>query len=113
MSDVVILTGAGFTKNFGGFLGEEMWAKIFNNPKLNQFNNLRLALRNTFLGGITNEGECFDYEFVYSTIIENKDGKYSKKEREVFQEVIEEAYKNLDIAIFRVDWALRATRGRF
>jgi len=26
----ILLTGAGFTKNFGGFIASEMWAKIFN-----------------------------------------------------------------------------------
>ena len=26
----ILMTGAGFTKNFGGFLANEMWAKIFN-----------------------------------------------------------------------------------
>ncbi len=24
------LTGAGFTKNFGGFLSQEMWVRVFN-----------------------------------------------------------------------------------
>lgn len=29
-SRVVLLTGAGFTKNFGGFLASEMWGRIYN-----------------------------------------------------------------------------------
>lgn len=29
-NNLLLLTGAGFTKNFGGYLGEEMWAKVFN-----------------------------------------------------------------------------------
>jgi hypothetical protein len=32
-SEIVLFTGAGFTKNFGGFLAKEMWSKIFNNPR--------------------------------------------------------------------------------
>ena len=26
----VLLTGAGFTRNFGGFLANQMWDKVFN-----------------------------------------------------------------------------------
>ena len=29
-SNTILLTGAGFTKNFGGFLAREMWAQIHN-----------------------------------------------------------------------------------
>jgi hypothetical protein len=29
-SENILLTGAGFTKNFGGLLASEMWAEIFN-----------------------------------------------------------------------------------
>ncbi|KAF5421924.1 MAG: hypothetical protein C5S44_05655 [Candidatus Methanocomedens sp.] len=30
----VLLTGAGFTKNFGTPLASEMWAEIFNHKKI-------------------------------------------------------------------------------
>ena len=30
ISKNILLTGAGFTKNFGGFVATEMWEKIFN-----------------------------------------------------------------------------------
>ena len=29
----ILLTGAGFTANFGAPLAKEMWSKILNNPK--------------------------------------------------------------------------------
>ena len=38
----VLLTGAGFSANFGGFLASQMWAKIFNRTSSNP--NLREAL---------------------------------------------------------------------
>lgn len=47
-SDTILLTGAGFTANFGGFLAREVWSKIFNNPKLNDAGNLKLELRKNF-----------------------------------------------------------------
>jgi len=31
VSNAVLLTGAGFTHNFGGFLANDMWAEIHNN----------------------------------------------------------------------------------
>ena len=37
----ILLTGAGFTKTFGGFLGSEMWAAIFNQPEVGEDNKLR------------------------------------------------------------------------
>ena len=40
-SDVIILTGAGFTANFGGFLARDMWEKIFNHPSLQAHDSLR------------------------------------------------------------------------
>ena len=30
----VLLTGAGFTRNFGGFLANQMWDKIFNHEQV-------------------------------------------------------------------------------
>ena len=55
--NLILLTGAGFTHNFGGFLGREMWAKIFNNPLI----QTRTRIRELLL-------EDFDFESVYSRI---------------------------------------------
>jgi len=40
-NDRVLLTGAGFTKNFGGPLAREIWSLIFNNPRIQQTPSLR------------------------------------------------------------------------
>ena len=32
--NAVLLTGAGFTKTFGGYLASEMWATILNQPEI-------------------------------------------------------------------------------
>ena len=79
-SNKILLTGAGFTKNFGGFLAKEMWAKIFNNPKLHS--KLKPLLLTDF-----------DYESIYHKVIT---GKYSKEEKNSINDTIFKAYKILD-----------------
>ena len=53
----MLLTGAGFTKNFGGFLANEMWAYIFNNPLIQSSVILREKLV-----------DDQDFESVYSPV---------------------------------------------
>lgn len=79
---VFILTGAGFTKNFGGLLGSEMWAEIFNNPRIQVDSDLREIL-----------AQDYDYESAYSQIIESS---LPEEKKQVMREVALEAYKNLD-----------------
>src|SRR3990172_5249661 len=83
----LLLTGAGFTKNFGGYLAEEMWSKIFNNPKLNKAGSLKTRLRNEF-----------NFENIYSEVF-NDDKRYPKPEIEIFKEVVNEAYQLMDVEI--------------
>ena len=33
----VLLTGAGFTRNFGGFLTNQMWDKVFNHEQVQHY----------------------------------------------------------------------------
>ncbi len=84
----ILLTGAGFTKNFGGFLAKEMWESIFNYLDETDNPNLRELLRNDF-----------DYESVYYKIVErnefNKNEK-EKNEKEAITKAVFSAYKNLD-----------------
>jgi hypothetical protein len=40
-SKVALLTGAGFTKTFGGLLAGEMWAAIFNQPEIQNTPSVR------------------------------------------------------------------------
>ena len=55
----VLLLGAGFTKNFGGLLAEEMWARIFRHEEIQaQLRIKKLMLNN------------FDYEEVYYLVLE-------------------------------------------
>jgi hypothetical protein len=54
---VALLTGAGFSKDCGGFLADEMWAWIFNSAEAQGHPNVAAALRDET-----------DYEIVYSRV---------------------------------------------
>jgi hypothetical protein len=81
--NVMLLTGAGFTNNFGGFLAREMWSKIFNNPLIQAQPTLRKLLQ-----------EDFDFESVYFNVLSG--GRFSPEEKEALKNAIEKAYKDLD-----------------
>lgn len=79
---VFILTGAGFSKNFGGFLSSEMWGQIFNNKKIQTDPDLRGMLK-----------DDYDYESAYSKTL---DSKLPEEKKQIMREVVLEAYKRLD-----------------
>ncbi|MBI3307657.1 MAG: SIR2 family protein [Candidatus Omnitrophica bacterium] len=84
----ILLTGAGFTKNFGGFLGQDMWAQIFNNPKIQKHEQLRKLL-------ISN---CnFNYEAAYQQVLDNSSLSVDLKSD--FTAALIEAYYNMDQSI--------------
>jgi len=88
MKDVVLLTGAGFTHNFGGFLSKDMWLRIFNNPLILNHDRIRKLLL---------EDDKFDYESVYTQII--KDNIYSDSERNAIRDVIEQVYSDQEYTV--------------
>lgn len=88
-----LLTGAGFTANFGGFLAKEMWSKIFNNPKLDDAGHLKLELRKNF-----------DFEEIYSLVIDNRIQELHPYERDVFVKSLQEAYLAMDQIIREPSW---------
>lgn len=85
----IILTGAGFTKNFGGHLADEMWALIFNHPKINQHSLIKELML-----------DDFDYESIYHRVLWEPTGKlYNKEDREAMKNAVVEAYRELDNSI--------------
>jgi len=54
----ILLTGAGFTKNFGGPLAKELWSIIFSSPKLDRAPDVREILRRDF-----------DFESAYNQVL--------------------------------------------
>ena len=79
---VFVLTGAGFSKNFGGFLGSEMWSQIFNNQQIQADPDLRDILK-----------DDYDYESAYSKVL---DSKLPEEKKQMMRSVVLEAYKRLD-----------------
>lgn len=85
--NLILLTGAGFTKNFDGFLGNEMWAKVFNHPLIQKNEKLRSLLQ-----------EDTNFESVYS-IVDAENTGFNADDRKDFQDAVEGAYKSLDDAV--------------
>lgn len=76
-----LLTGAGFTHNFGGPLATEMWAMILNHKAVQGTPALRRRLLNDF-----------DFESVYNAVI--ADG--NAEELEAMQDALLTAYRSID-----------------
>lgn len=85
----ILLTGAGFTHNFGGFLAKTMWAEIHNH--LQRFINTR---NSPLIKLIKDE---FDYEKLYQRVVNGTE--YSKREKSDFTQSVLHAYDILDKAI--------------
>lgn len=82
-SENVLLTGAGFTKNFGGLLASEMWAMIFNHRKVQAHPKIKELMRDNF-----------DYESIYTSIMEGLD--YTEDEKEAINDAVKSAYDYID-----------------
>lgn len=81
----VLLTGAGFTRNFGGFLANEMWDSIFNHEQVQQYPPLINLLKNNF-----------DFESVYNEVMDGN--SYPLEAQEALQRAVKNAYDQLDAA---------------
>jgi hypothetical protein len=73
-SKYVLLTGAGFTKNFGTPLASEMWAEIFNHKKIQAQPKIKELMTTDF-----------DYESIYYSILE---GSYIEDEKEAIIDAV-------------------------
>jgi len=82
----ILLTGAGFSANFGGLLAREMWSKILSNPRMDQIPEIQKVLRKNF-----------DFEDVYSEIKNN--GQIDPADKELFQQIVLESYSSMDDAL--------------
>ena len=91
-SEHILLTGAGFTKNFGAPLASEMWAHIFNHKKIQAQSRIKELMQN-----------CFDYESIYYYIMEGvmkrscpDDEKYTDGEKDAIDDGVKSAYEYID-----------------
>lgn len=85
----ILLTGAGFTKNFGGLLTSEMWAEIFNHEKIQAQPKIKRLML---------DDNDFDYESIYYSIIDQpfSDEEFSDDERGAIKDAVKFAYEYID-----------------
>lgn len=81
----ILLTGAGFTHNFGTPLASSIWSIIFNNVNIQISEPLRDLLIND---------KDFDYENIYHTV--NNSDSYTLKDKEIIATAIKKAYLYID-----------------
>lgn len=85
MTNKILLTGAGFTKNFGAPLAKEISDIINNNSTIQKNQKLKEILNNNF-----------DYEKIYQEMM---DSKNNTKEKKILNNALQEAYKYVDNSI--------------
>jgi len=90
VSKNVILTGAGFTHNFGGFLAKTMWAMIHNRYQRYTQRLDENQLIKEFKRG-------FDYEEIYQVVVNQN--KYKKDEKEHLINSVFDVYDSLDSTV--------------
>ena len=90
--DRILLTGAGFTKNFGGPLAKELWSIIFSNPILDHAPDVRNILRRDF-----------DFESVYNAVMRGArlpfdtiEGATWGNQQQALRKAVTEAYEYID-----------------
>ena len=79
----ILLTGAGFTHNFGAPLAKEMWNLILNNSSLRTYPRLRETLL-----------QNLDFESVYHSVILG--GDFSSLEKRAMHDAVQSAFEFLD-----------------
>lgn len=90
----VLLTGAGFSKPFGGYLASKMWSMFFNRLTSSDHSRMRHVLRGNL-----------NYELAYAHVI---GGEYSQKEKDYFTKCLMQAYEDLDHSLC---WLTNDKRG--
>jgi dihydroxyacetone kinase-like predicted kinase len=88
----ILLTGAGFSKNFGGFLAQEMWGEIFRHEEVKKYSRI---------GTISTIEHDFDYESIYHKVY--RGSEYTQEEKNAIHLAIKDAYKNLDRNIYQTN----------
>ena len=89
LAENILLTGAGFTHNFGGFLAERMWTEIFNHPDIQRSQLIREMMLSDF-----------NYESIYDKVLYESSGlRLSEQDRDAIKTAVHAAYEKLDTSI--------------
>ena len=89
-NDILFLTGAGFTKPYGGYLATEIWAAILNQVEIQKDPKLRDDIL-----------KDFNYESFYHRVQSSKE--YSQTQKNALTEAIRKAYASMDDIIAELD----------
>ena len=84
----VLLTGAGFTRDFGGYLASEMWAVIFRQAEVRKYPKLRKCML-----------ETLNYEALYHEVLES----YTADEARSLTKAIRNGYQEMHELICESD----------
>ena len=82
----ILLTGAGFTHNFGTPLADEMWSAIFNDEQIQTEHGIKNLMKSN----------RWNYEKIYDIIM---DGSHTKNEKVAFNNALKSAYNDIDSII--------------
>lgn len=98
INNKVLLTGAGFTANFGSPLAHEMWAGLFNNRQIQKYEEIRNVMYSTAVEEKIKEHNLillreYDYEAAYHAII---NGAYKDKIKDVIKLAMRSVYDEMD-----------------
>ena len=85
MVNRILLTGAGFTHNFGAPIASGMWNLIFNNPVVQEEKQIIRLLRNNF-----------DFEDVYYNVVHQIESEYSQEQKDILSKAVLDAYMEID-----------------
>lgn len=82
----VLLTGAGFTHNLGGFLANDMWAEIFNHHAVQIYPSVKKEMRR--------DESRFNFEEVYDRVLYEEN--FSQAEKMSLIAAVKSVYADLD-----------------
>ena len=85
VAENILITGAGFTRDFGGFLAEEMWSQIYNHPRIRSCPKVARRMR-----------EDFNYESVYHNVLKGEGEEYKDSDQQAIEAAVFDAYLSLD-----------------
>ncbi len=90
VTNAILLTGAGFTQTFGGYLGSQMWAAILNQPEVQRDPKLRECLLRE---------DTLSYEAVYDQVLESPE--YLPDQKRALTTAMRRAYQEMDDILCR------------
>lgn len=91
-NNTILLLGAGFSANFGGWLAKQMWTKLFNNPLLNDSKEVKQELL-----------KQFDFENIYSELFNDRIKKV--EQFTLFEQILQEAYIEMNGRLMYPEWS--------